>query len=172
MHVDLTKRELRQRSNQLNAIMCEWDPIGVMSSPDAPRDEYHCLIGPTLTLLQSGATEEAIVSFLRKEIVEHFGLSPDHYDFLAVARRIRTWFDGDWRDPAEPVTIFVALLGEAVDVWRPVQARSLGGDLFRIIGVNADVSDETWQFPAGATVRCERKSYGDGGFEMTAVERV
>jgi hypothetical protein len=168
----LTKRESRQRWSQLRALMCEWDPIGVMNDPGWPRDEYDCLVGPLLTLLQSGATDDEIGGYLRKEIVEHFGLSPDHYDFLAVAGRLRGWFDHGWGHLSEPVTIFVALLNEGVDVWRPVQARPLSRGLFRIVGVEVDISDETWQFPAGAIVRCEQKRFGDGTTGMTAVEQV
>ena len=168
--VGLSKRELRERSSQLNELLCEWDPIGVMTV-GAPRDEYDCLIGPLLTLLQSGGTVTDIERNLRTEIVNHFGLSSEHYDFLVVAKRLRAWFDRGWRDIVEPVTIFVALLGEGVDVWRPVQARPLGGDEFRIVGVDADVSDETWQFPPGAIVRCKPKEF-DGKPELTAVERV
>src|SRR5213593_1162887 len=170
VEVGLSKREIRERSSQLNDLLCEWDPIGVMSV-GAPRDEYGCLIGPLLTLLQSGGTATDIQSYLRKEIVDHFGLSPEHYDFLAVAKRLRAWFDRGWRDVVQPVTIHVALLGEGVDVWRPVQARPLGGNQFRIVGVDADVSDETWQFPAGAIVRCESKELS-GKLELTAVDRV
>jgi hypothetical protein len=143
-----------------------------MDDPDWPRDEYDCLAGPLLTLLQSDADDDEIVSYLRKEIDEHFGLSPDHYDFLAVAARLRTWFERGWRNFAEPVTIFVALLDEGVDVWNPVQARPLSRELFRIVGVEADVSDESWQFPAGAIVRCEQRRLGDGTIGMTAVEQI
>jgi hypothetical protein len=168
----LTKRELRERSSQLRALICEWDPIGVMDDPDWPRDEYDCLVGPLLTLLQSGAADDSIAGYLRKEIVEHFGLSPDAYDLLAVAWRFRAWFDQGWRDLAAPVTVFVALLDEGVDVWRPVQARPLGRGLFRLVGVQADVSDERWQFPAGAIVRCEDRRFDDGTTGVTAVERV
>jgi hypothetical protein len=168
--VRLTKQESRQRSSQLNDLLCEWDPIGVMSL-GAPRDEYDCLIGPLTTLLESGATTADIGRFLRKELVDHFGLSPDHYDFVATANRFRTWFDRSWRDLEDLLTIFVALLDEGVDVWRPVQARPLGDDLFRIVGVDADVSDESWQFPAGAIVRCERRQFSDGTTGLTAVER-
>jgi len=112
-----------------------------MDATDWPRDDYDYLDGPLLTLLQSGATDEAIGSYLRKEIVEHFGLSPDLYDFSALASQLRTWFDLGWRDLAEPVSVFVALLDQGVDVWRPVQARPLAAGLFRIVGVEADVSD-------------------------------
>jgi hypothetical protein len=168
----LSKRELRERSSQLRALMCKWDPIGVMSDPDWPRDEYDCLLGPVLTLLAQGASEEKIERYLRKEIDDHFGLSPDNYDLTEVAMRLRRWFDHGWRNVREPVTIFVALLNEGVDVWRPVQARPLEHGHFRIIGVDADTSDETWQFPVGAIVKCVNKKFADGTSGMTAVEQV
>src|SRR5262249_41523899 len=121
--------ELRQRSAQLNDLLHDWDPIGVMGA-GTPHDEYNCLVGPLLTLLQSHATQAEIASHLHKEIDSHFGLSPEHYDFVAVAGRIKRWYDRDWRPLGAPVTIFVAMLGEGVDVWRPVQARALGDDLY------------------------------------------
>lgn len=61
LSMTLSKQELRQRFSQLNAVMCEWDPIGVMTDPNWPRDEYECLVGPLLTLLQSGASDAEIV---------------------------------------------------------------------------------------------------------------
>ena len=89
----LSRRELKQRSSELNALMHDWDPIGVMRDPNWPRDEYEWLVGPLLTLLESGATEAEIGSRLRKEIVEYLGLSPEHYDFPAMGARVRVWFD-------------------------------------------------------------------------------
>ena len=89
----LSKREIRERSAQLRALICEWDPIGVMSEPAAPGDEYDCLVGPLLTLVQSEASTEEITHYLRTEIVEHFGLSGEGYDFPAVAECVRRWFD-------------------------------------------------------------------------------
>ena len=168
----LSKHELRQRSAQLRTLMCEWDPIGVMTDPDWPRDGYDCLVGPLLTLLAQGASAEEVARYLRKEIEEHFGLSPEHYNFTEVAQRVHTWFDHGWRTVGDPVTIFVALLDEGVDVWRPVQARPLDQGQFRIIGLEADIEDETWQFPAGSIVKCEKKLFGDGTSGMTAVERI
>lgn len=167
----LTKRELRQRWSQLRELLCEWDPIGIMANPDAPRDEYDCLLGPLLTRLQSSAPESDIATYLRHEITTHFGLSSEHYDFQAVAKRVQAWYDHSWRELREPDTIYVALLNEGVDVWRPVQARPLGHGLFRIVGVDADVSDECWQFPAGAVVRCEDRVFSEGEVRLTAVER-
>jgi hypothetical protein len=66
-----------------------------------------------------------------RKIIEDFGLKPEHNDFAAITARVRVWFNRGWRDLAEPVTIFVALLHEGTDVWRPVQARPLGENLFR-----------------------------------------
>ncbi len=168
----LSKRELRERSSQLRALMCEWDPMGVMLYPDWPRDEYDCLMGPVLSLLAQGASEEDIAQYLRKEIDEHFGLSQGNCDFTEFSRRLHRWFDHGWRNVGEPVTIFVALLDEGVDVWRPVQARSLDHGHFRIIGVDADTSDEKWQFPVGAIVKCVNKEFADGTDGMIAVEQV
>jgi hypothetical protein len=53
-------------------------------------------------------------------------------------------------------TVFVALLGEAVDVWSPVQAIDLGGGVFRLPPVAPD--DENWAFSPGSFVRCERRT--------------
>ena len=143
-----------------------------MTDPTWPRDEYDCLVGPLLTLLDSEAQNREIARYLQKEITEHFGLPPGIYRFTAFAERLRRWFDRGWRHCAQPVTVFVALVEEGTDVWRPVQARPLDGGSFRIIGVDADTSDETWQFPEGAIVKCQRRQFADGRSEMTVVEQV
>ena len=167
----LTKRELRQRWSQLRELMCEWDPIGIMDNANAPRDEYDCLVGPLLTQLASSASEADIAKYLRNQIVHHFGLSSTDYDFAAVAKRVQAWYDHGWREVRALETVYVAVLNESVDVWRPVEARSLGRNLFRLIGVDADVSDESWQFPIGTVVRCETKVFDDGNIGLTAIER-
>jgi hypothetical protein len=59
-------------------------------------------------------------------------------------------------------TIYVYLPEEAVDVWRPVAAEHLEGDVYRI--VDGPPSDEVWQFNQGDIVRCRaRRLSGDGG---------
>jgi hypothetical protein len=52
-----------------------------------------------------------------------------------------------------------------------VQARPLDRGLFRIIGVEAETTDEIWQFPAGAIVKCGQKQFADGTTGMIAVEQ-
>ena len=48
----LSKEQSRVRWAELRRLLCEWDPIGVMDDPEWPRDEYDCMIGPVLRLLE------------------------------------------------------------------------------------------------------------------------
>ena len=68
-------------------------------------------------------------------------------------------------------TIFVALLDEGIDVWRPVVAEIVESDTFRIVSKNPDPEDEHWQFPSGSLVHCERKHL-DGREGLVAVSLV
>ncbi|MCP4090045.1 MAG: hypothetical protein GY746_09660 [Gammaproteobacteria bacterium] len=71
---------------------------------------------------------------------------------------------------ADEETIFVYLLNESVDVWRPVQARKLSDQLYRIVSENTASEDEEWQFPSGATVRCEEREFSGDTTGLVAVE--
>jgi hypothetical protein len=51
--------------------------------------------------------------------------------------------------------IFVRLPDEAVDVWRPVLAESLGDERYRILDQPYDREDERWEFEPGDEVVCE-----------------
>jgi hypothetical protein len=67
--------------------------------------------------------------------------------------------------------IYVALLDEAVEVWRPVEAANEGEDRYRILSANADPEDERWEFQQGDLVRCRRKTFSDGGSGWVAFEK-
>ena len=69
-----------------------------------------------------------------------------------------------------PSQIFIALLDEGTDVWRPVSANALGGGEFEVLGKVP--AGETWQFPPGAKVRCKRKVFSDGAVGFVAYEAV
>ena len=70
---------------------------------------------------------------------------------------------------AESCTIHVYLFDEGVDVWRPVEAERLGGDLYRI---TSEVQyEERWEFTTGEIVRCISKVLS-GGECLVAVARV
>jgi hypothetical protein len=65
-------------------------------------------------------------------------------------------------------TIYVALLDEDVDVWRPVEARREGG-FYRIVGPVPET--EKWAFDSGSLVRCEQRELSEGPV-LVAVEAV
>ncbi len=57
-------------------------------------------------------------------------------------------------------TIYIALLDEGAEVWRPAEAEALPGGLFRILGPVPE--EENWEFPPGSLVRCREKRFSDG----------
>lgn len=59
-------------------------------------------------------------------------------------------------------TIFVRLLKEAVDVWRPVLADRLHGNVYRVLEQEYDREIEMWQFEPGDLVVCELIESDDG----------
>jgi hypothetical protein len=65
-------------------------------------------------------------------------------------------------------TIYVALLDEGVDVWRPVEAQR-EGNFYRIFGSVPET--EKWAFAPGSLVRCEQRELSEGP-ELVAVEAV
>jgi len=73
---------------------------------------------------------------------------------------------------AETVTIYVELLHEGVDVWRPVQAEPVQGALYRIVSANPDPELEDWAFASGQIVRCLPREFSGGERGLVAVEAV
>ncbi len=67
------------------------------------------------------------------------------------------------------VEIFVQLLNEGTEVWRPVKAESLDNGLYKIISANK--SDETWEFNSGETVKCSTKAFAEGNSGLVASEK-
>ena len=59
-------------------------------------------------------------------------------------------------------TIFVSLLDEGVDVWRPVHAVHVRDNLYRILDQAYDRDLETWQFVPGDEVICDMIASSDG----------
>ena len=66
--------------------------------------------------------------------------------------------------------VYVRLLDEGVDVWRPVRATKLSNGSFRLGRPDGyDPETETWEFPPHALVRCEMKTFSDGTRSLVAV---
>ncbi|MFO7690717.1 MAG: hypothetical protein R6W83_09240 [Cryobacterium sp.] len=64
--------------------------------------------------------------------------------------------------------VYVALLGEGTEVWRPVAAIEVSTGHFRLLG--SSPVEESWQFPPGALVRCEPHVFSGGEQGLVAVE--
>ena len=63
--------------------------------------------------------------------------------------------------------IYVALLDEGINVWRPVPALRLESNTYVVLRPDDyDPSVETWQFPPGTLVVCEQKQLADGIFPV------
>ncbi len=60
------------------------------------------------------------------------------------------------------VQIYVALLDEGVDTWRPVQAEPVSGNIYRIVSQEFDRTCEAWQFEPGELVVCEMRDSSSG----------
>lgn len=56
--------------------------------------------------------------------------------------------------------IFMALLGEGVDVCRPVMAERIDSDTWRVLGPVP--AYELWEFKPGETVRLETRTFSNG----------
>lgn len=57
-------------------------------------------------------------------------------------------------------TIYMPLLNEGTDVWRPVEATHLRATTYRVEGEVPE--GEEWMFAPGLLVRCEPKTLSSG----------
>lgn len=64
-------------------------------------------------------------------------------------------------------TIYMPLLDEGTDVWRPVDAAPVEGQIYRVEGKIP--LDEVWAFPPGSIVVCEQRELASGESGMTAI---
>lgn len=71
----------------------------------------------------------------------------------------------------QPVTstIFIRLLDEGIDVWKPVEANQIDADIFEIVSDNPNPEDEKREFTRGQRVRCTEKVSQDGDVILVAV---
>jgi hypothetical protein len=59
--------------------------------------------------------------------------------------------------------IYIPLLDEGIDVWRPIDAEKIGVDTYLIPATyNPQSQGETWQFPPGSIVACKPRKTSDG----------
>jgi hypothetical protein len=57
-------------------------------------------------------------------------------------------------------TVYVELLDESVEVWRPVAGLQVRDGVYRLS--DAPAEEELWAFPPGSLVRVEERNLSDG----------
>ncbi|MFB3815277.1 MAG: hypothetical protein ACE14L_14320 [Terriglobales bacterium] len=67
--------------------------------------------------------------------------------------------------------IYVPLLDEGTDCWRPVHAEHVRDDVYEIT-VDREPKGERWQYPPHALVRCREHMFQDGAKGLIAFERI
>lgn len=63
---------------------------------------------------------------------------------------------------ADTTLVYIHLLNEGTDVWRPTQGIALGEDIYEILPTpEYDSDDENWEFPPGSLVKCVKQTKDD-----------
>ena len=76
------------------------------------------------------------------------------------------------QDTDTEAVVYVQLLNEGTDVWRPVRATALPDGTFRLLEPDGyDPNAETWEFPPSTKVRCVTRKFTDGDEGLVAVAR-
>ena len=66
--------------------------------------------------------------------------------------------------------VFVKLLDEGTDVWRPVHATLLADGTYKLhASAGYDPTTETWEFPPFSRVICASRTFSDGEVGLIAV---
>lgn len=60
------------KMRELNDLLNQWDPIGVLPYEEGPKDEYYCFIDPIMKVLQTSKKKEDIVEVLEFHLKNHF----------------------------------------------------------------------------------------------------
>ena len=81
-----------QGYDELRDLLNEWDPIGVMSEPDWPTNEYDAMLAPLREQLDEGATAGELEVFLERHVREYIGLEPDVDREARLAARLVEWY--------------------------------------------------------------------------------
>jgi hypothetical protein len=79
-------------------------------------------------------------------------------------------FDWSYGREASIRKVYVRLLDEGVDVWRPVRALHEFDDVYLIL--SEPVEGEKWEFPSRSSVRCRLKTFADGSEGLVAADLV
>jgi hypothetical protein len=65
------------------------------------------------------------------------------------------------------VTMYMPLLNEGTDVWRPVEVTPLSGGMYLVQGPMP--ADEVWALVPGTLVHCRWKTFADGDVKLVPI---
>lgn len=88
---------------ELRSLVNEWDPLGVFGD-DAPGlpDEYDCVVGPVLGILDAGGGAEEVARFLARHVAEHMVGEPSRPPTAGertFATKVARWYEERTGDP-------------------------------------------------------------------------
>jgi hypothetical protein len=76
------------------------------------------------------------------------------------------------QDTDTEAVVYIRLLDEGTDVWRPARATVLPDGTFRLLEPNGyDPDAERWEFLPLTKVRCVTRKFADGGEGLVVVAR-
>ncbi len=92
----LSKEQSRARWRELQDLVWSWGPIGVSDIPDWPRDEYNCLVDPTMRMLERNAMSDESAAALLTTVRDHIGLALDPAEVVQFAAKAKAWYGERW----------------------------------------------------------------------------
>jgi hypothetical protein len=87
---------LLQQTSEVRELWQVWDPIGVMETPGAQKDEYDSYLDPTVRLLERGASTEEIEAYLEWVAYKRMGLQCVQNPAREFALVLRRWYSERW----------------------------------------------------------------------------
>lgn len=69
------------------------------------------------------------------------------------------------------IVIYVKLVNEVVDVWRPVQAIQINENRYKLVEEQSVPEDEDWEFAPGEVVEVTTRSF-EGGMRKIASRKI
>ena len=93
--MQLSKEESRRRWNELRGRMNAWDPLGLIDA-GAPPDEYECVVGPLMRMLESAEDSDVMAQYLNSEFRDHFELPVAMTDIINFVEQTRLWYRQQW----------------------------------------------------------------------------
>ncbi|WP_172830230.1 hypothetical protein [Opitutus sp. GAS368] len=99
MESEYIKRGDVQGHLKVMELLRKWDPIGVLQTPNAPKDEYDLYSADIVRLLDAGITEEQLSKHLNNIATQRMGLTRDISGDRPIARELVSYWVG-WKTTA------------------------------------------------------------------------